>query len=405
MKNKWETKTFRELGEVFNGNSINKNKKKIYFEGLDKGTPYIGTKNVSFDHKVEYESGVKIPDDKRDGFKLAPSNAVLVCAEGGSAGRKIAYTNREVYFGNKLFAICPASPTNSRFVFYYCLSIDFALAFKNAMAGLIGGVSLNKFKNLSVPIPPPSEQKRIVAILDEVFKKTAKAKENAEKNLQNARELFESYLQSVFANPGDGWKQKKLGDVCENVEYGTSVKSQKTGKIPVLRMGNIQDGRLDWYDLVYTSDDKEIQKYTLRKNDILFNRTNSEELVGKTAIYKGERPAIFAGYLIRINIKKDLIDPDFLNIILNSKKLREYGFSVMTSSVNQANISGSKLKEYLVIFPPLPEQKRIVAKLDTLSAKTKKLEALYQQKLNDLEELKKSILQKAFNGELIGVQL
>ena len=118
MKNRWETKTFRELGEVFNGNSINKNEKKTYFVGLDKGTPYIGTKDVSFDHEIEYESGVKIPDDKRDDFKLAPSNVVLVCAEGGSAGRKIAYTNREVYFGNKLFAICPASPTNSRFIFY-----------------------------------------------------------------------------------------------------------------------------------------------------------------------------------------------------------------------------------------------------------------------------------------------
>lgn len=111
MKKGWKILSFGELGRVFNGNSISQAEKKAHFEGIDDGVPYIGTKDVSFDHEVAYESGVKIPDDRCDDFKLAPANTVLVCAEGGSAGRKIAHTDREIYFGNKLFAICRRRPS------------------------------------------------------------------------------------------------------------------------------------------------------------------------------------------------------------------------------------------------------------------------------------------------------
>jgi type I restriction enzyme S subunit len=161
-----------------------------------------------------------------------------------------------------------------------------------------------------------------------------------------------------------GWIKTKLGDVCKKVEYGSSAKSKPEGKIPVLRMGNIQNGVIDWNDLVYTTDQEEIDKYLLKHNDILFNRTNSAEHVGKTAIYKSEKPAIFAGYLIRIHRKEDLIDADFLNYYLNSNTVREYGKSVMSRSVNQANINGTKLKEYPIFLPTLLEQKQIVVILD-----------------------------------------
>jgi type I restriction enzyme S subunit len=161
-----------------------------------------------------------------------------------------------------------------------------------------------------------------------------------------------------------GWAKKQLKDVCTKVEYGTSAKSQPEGKVPVLRMGNIQDGGIDWENLAYTSDQEEIDKYLLKYNDVLFNRTNSAEHVGKAAIYKGEMPAIFAGYLIRIHRKEELINADFLNYYLNSDTAREYGRSVMSQSVNQANINGTKLKEYPIPVPPIAEQKQIVAILD-----------------------------------------
>jgi type I restriction enzyme, S subunit len=191
-----------------------------------------------------------------------------------------------------------------------------------------------------------------------------------------------------------------LGALCESVEYGSSAKSDDQGKVPVLRMGNVQNGRFVWDKLVYSNDDGEIEKYLLKDNDVLFNRTNSPELVGKSAIYKGEMPALFAGYLIRIHRKEHLLDADYLNYFLNSNTTREHGKSVAISSVNQANINGQKLKGYPISVPSLSEQQVIVVRMDALSEETQRLESLYQRKLTALDELKKSLLHQAFSGAL-----
>ncbi len=261
-------------------------------------------------------------------------------------------------------------------------------------------VTKGSMEKRTLLLPPLLEQKRIVAILDKAFEGINHAVVNAEKNLANARELFESYLWNVFTKKGKGWIDTTIGELCEKVEYGSSSKSQKEGSIPVLRMGNIQGGKFDWDKLVYTNNEEEIEKYLLKANDVLFNRTNSAELVGKTAIYKNERPAIFAGYLIRLHRKEDLIDAEFLNYYLNSIPAKEYGKTVMSRSINQANINGTKLKQYPISVPPLVKQKEFVEKLHKLRIKTQHLGLIYQQKLNNLQELKQSILKKAFSGEL-----
>ena len=257
---------------------------------------------------------------------------------------------------------------------------------------------LRHFEDLPVSVTALVQQKRIVARLDEAFAHIATAKTNAEQNLQNARAVFDSHLQSVLMN--EKWDWKTLGEVCERVEYGTSTKSKPQGTIPVLRMGNVQDRKLDWTDLVYTDDADEIEKYLLKHNDVLFNRTNSPELVGKTAIYKSESPAIFAGYLIRIHRKNSLLDADYLNYFLNSQIALDYGKTVTISSVNQANINGSKLKEYPIPVPPIVDQQMIVTKLDAVASETQRLESIYQQKVTALEALKKSLLHQAFSGQL-----
>jgi type I restriction enzyme S subunit len=290
----------------------------------------------------------------------------------------------------------PKSNIDPRFFYYFLQNINLG------SLGYARHYRLLKEIEVSYPKSLP-EQQRIVAILDKAFAAIAKAKANAEQNLKNAKELFESYLQGVFADKK--WERKTIGEVCEKVEYGSSSKSKEVGKIAVLRMGNIQNGRFTWDKLVYSDNDEDNKQYLLKYNDVLFNRTNSPELVGKTAIYKGEMPAIFAGYLIRLHRKENLLDADYLNYYLNSEMAMEYGKTVVISSVNQANINGTKLKGYPIPLPPLAEQQSIVQKLDALSAQTKKLEAIYQQKINDLEELKKSILQKAFSGELKTVEM
>ncbi|ANV92038.1 restriction endonuclease subunit S [Picosynechococcus sp. PCC 8807] len=247
------------------------------------------------------------------------------------------------------------------------------------------------------------EQKRIVEILDESFAGIERAEAIARQNLTNARELFDKYLDQIFYKNKATWENKTIADICDGVEYGSSLKSLKIeteNSVPVLRMGNIQNGYLDWSDLVYTDNHEEIEKYNLNYNDVLFNRTNSDVHVGKTSIYKGERKAIFAGYLIRINYKKQIINPDFLNFFLNSSIARNHGYSVMSKSVNQANINGTKLKSYPIYFPSLEEQSEIVEKLYCLKTEAKRLEEIYQRKIEALGELKQSILQKAFSGQL-----
>jgi len=310
----------------------------------------------------------------------------------------INFATTKICIGRGLAAIRTGKDVNKDYLFNFLLSIQSDISGREG--AVFASINKSEIENIDIPLPPRPEQKRIVGILDKVFADIAKAKENAEKNLQNTRKIFSTYLQNTLKKVSSSCGVVNLGKACEGVEYGTSSKSLKKGKVPVLRMGNIQNGRFDWSRLVYSSEESEIKKYALKYNDVLFNRTNSLELVGKTAIYKGEMPAIFAGYLIRIKRKEDLLDADYLNYFLNSDMAREYGKTVVISSVNQANINGQKLKNYPIPLPPLSEQLNITTKLDSISVETRKLESIYQKKLDDLEELKKSILQKAFNGEL-----
>ncbi|MDD5499862.1 MAG: restriction endonuclease subunit S, partial [Candidatus Nanoarchaeia archaeon] len=212
MSTNWQTKKLGEVCDIFNGNSINAKIKKEKYYGLKIGNSFIATKDVGFNNGINYENGVKIPKDEIK-FKISKKNSVLICAEGGSAGRKIGFTENDVCFGNKLFSINSEKQDN-KFIYYFCFTDYFQKEFRKSLTGIIGGVSLKKFKNIQIPLPPLPKQQRIVKILDEVFADVAKAKENAERNLQNAKGLFESYLRSIFVNLGKNWDEKKLSEVC-----------------------------------------------------------------------------------------------------------------------------------------------------------------------------------------------
>ena len=198
----------------------------------------------------------------------------------------------------------------------------------------------------------------------------------------------------------NNWNWIRLGLLTLKVEYGTSKKSLPSGRIPVLRMGNIQNCIFDWSDLVFSNDDEEIQKYFLEKNDVLFNRTNSPELVGKAAIYQGERPAIFAGYLIRINHFKNLVNSKYLNYFLNSFEAKRYGNEVKTDGVNQSNINGEKLTKYPFPLASFREQNQIVQEIEQRLSVADNLEKSIETSLNKAESLRQSILKKAFEGKL-----
>jgi type I restriction enzyme S subunit len=212
---------------------------------------------------------------------------------------------------------------------------------------------------------------------------------------------YNNSVRELNLNIPEDWLFEHIGNLSIGVEYGSSAKSKSEGKVPVIRMGNLQDGKIDWNDLKYSNDDDEINKYILKKGDVLFNRTNSPELVGKTAEYKGERPAVFAGYLIRINHLSQLIRSPYLNWFLNSFPAKEYAAFVKTDGVNQSNINGTKLSNYPIPFCSISEQKQIIKEIESRLSICDQVEANIQESLAKAEALRQSILKKAFEGNLL----
>lgn len=217
------------------------------------------------------------------------------------------------------------------------------------------------------------------------------------KKLESIEKLNEIELTEL----PDGWFWERLGLMTLGVEYGTSAKSQPEGKVPVLRMGNMQNGKIDWTDLVYSDNDEEIKQYLLKKGDVLFNRTNSPELVGKTSIIETDEKAIFAGYLIRINHLKEITDGRYLTYFLNSMIAKKYGNFVKTDGVNQSNINGQKLINYPFVFCSLKEQKEVADILEQKLTACDQLAAELAKQLKQAELLKQAVLKAAFQGELI----
>ncbi|WMI94749.1 restriction endonuclease subunit S [Bacteroides fragilis] len=198
----------------------------------------------------------------------------------------------------------------------------------------------------------------------------------------------------------NSWVWCRLEDIVCELKYGTSEKSSSVGKRVVLRMGNITDvGTIDYSNLVYSSNDEDIEQYSLEKDDLLFNRTNSSEWVGKTAIYKEEQPAIYAGYLIRV--RPLLISPDYLNTVMNSGYYRDWCYNVKTDAVNQSNINAQKLSQLMIPIPPLKEQGRIVTEMDKWISLIDIVKNTKDDLQTIIKQTKCKILDFAIHGKLV----
>ena len=302
------------------------------------------------------------------------------------------------------FVLRAKAGVDYRFVFYSLFTKDFMEQMEKLQKGAsYPAVTDGEVRAQKIPLPPLPEQKRIVAILDEAFAGIATAVANTEKNLANARGLFESYLNNVFTQKGDGWVDGKIGDVCET-QYGISGKmnTERRG-YKIFRMGEVQRGRLvDTGSMKHISlDASEFKKYQLHNGDVLFNRTNSSELVGKTGIFNEDGDYCFASYLIRLLLDKEKMNEEFICYLMNSQIFLNRIRKKASKSVNQANINATILRNEPISYPnSLIKQSEIVGKLNSLNTQTNRLESLYQHKLTTLAELKQSLLHKAFSGAL-----
>ncbi|EDZ62934.1 type I restriction-modification system, S subunit [Sulfurimonas gotlandica GD1] len=240
------------------------------------------------------------------------------------------------------------------------------------------------------------EQQRIVAILDEAFEAIAKAKTNAEQNLKNAKELFESYLQSVFENKGDGWEEKTLEDVCKITSKLIDPKKSEFQNLVHVGAGNIESQKGTLIDLKTAKEENLISgKFLFDESMILYSKIRPYLMKVVNCNFKGLCSAdIYPLWPFDNKMQKD-----FLYHLLLSKNFTEYAI-LGSQRAGMPKVNREHLFSYRFYLPPLSEQEQIVQKLNALSAETKRLETIYQKNIEDLEELKKSILQKAFNGEL-----
>jgi type I restriction enzyme S subunit len=347
----------------------------------------------------------------RDGDVLVAK--VTPCFENGKAGLATGLPNGIGAGSSEFCVFRPAEGVDGRYLLGWLSTEDFRRRATVAMTGSVGlkRVPKDVFLGELLPVAPSAEQRRIADKLD-----TALARVDAvNERLARVAPLLKRFRQSVLAAATSGrltaewrasqsnlaeWKQCTLAEVADDFGYGSAAKSSKSGEVPVLRMGNIQGGQIEWGDLVFTSDAGEIQRYLLRDGDVLFNRTNSPELVGKSAVYRGSRRAIFAGYLIRVRCSALLL-PDFLNFSLCSPAGREYCWRVKSDGVSQSNINAAKLRAFPLSLPSVSEQAEIVRRVELLFAYADRLEARLQAAQTAADRLTPALLAKAFRGELV----
>jgi type I restriction enzyme, S subunit len=259
------------------------------------------------------------------------------------------------------------------------------------------------YKTIKISFPPVPEQRRIVGILDDAFEEITTAKANAERNLQNVRALFESYLQSVFTQRGSGWMDRSLGSIAifrNGINY---TKDSKGESIKIFGVRNFQknfSAPLDDLDTV-TIDGELSELDLLKQDDILAVRSNGNiELIGRCLLVGEVVDKIsHSGFTIRIRLISNEVLPSYLCYFLKSassrKRLTDGGTGTNIKSLNQGMLSA-----LTVPFPGVSSQKLITERLESISKETKRLASLYEQKLAALETLKKSLLHQAFSGKL-----
>ena len=260
-----------------------------------------------------------------------------------------------------------------------------------------GGFNATKLGSLIIPHPPIPEQKRIVKILDKAFTALDKAKENAEKNLQNSKELFDSYLQSVFAEPGEDWEEKRLGEVCDIIGGGTPSKAIKSFYNGDIFWATVRDMNSD----LITDTDCKITIEAVKNSST--NIIPKGNVVIATRVGLGKICLLENDTAINQDLK-GIIPKSKSNILIRYlfRWLKSISFLIAKEGTG-ATVKGVRLpyiKSLVIPLPPLTEQKQIVDKLNTLTAETKRLESIYKKKVANLIELKKSLLKKAFEGKL-----
>ena len=304
------------------------------------------------------------------------------------------------------FVLRPKQGIDHRFIFYWLLTEDFLGQMERLQKGAsYPAVTDGDVRSQEISFPLLPEQQRIVALLDEVFAGLATAKANAKRNLKNARAIFESHIEAVFSEQGEGWVETTIGaevDLLAGFAFKSAHYTSNDDDIRLLRGDNIIQGSLRWDDVKRwpLGDTGDYQRYQLEDGDVVLAMDRPWVKAGlkHATISTDDLPCLLVQRTARLRGGANL-DNRFLKLLIGSSAFTSHILGVQTG-IGVPHISGQQIKDFQFAHPPLDDQRRIACKLEILSNEIKHLTRLYERKLAALEELKKSLLQQAFNGEL-----
>lgn len=405
----WEWARLGMIANIFNGNSISTPEKESKYI-KNTGRAFIATKDVGYGfEQLHYENGVKIPFDI-DKFKVAKKNSVLICAEGGSAGKKCGITNQEICFGNKLFANECYSGIIPLYILTIFLSPSFFAQFEKSVTGIIGGISTAKFKELLIPVAPHLVQTRVARKITELMALCDQLEQHSLTSLdahqqlvetllttltdsQNADELAENWARisehfdTLFTTEVsiDALKQTILqlavmgklvqsSDIVEHKKLKTflsfgprngfsPVESKNNTRIKVLKLGATSYGELNIQESKFVDIDIDNNSHLyIKEGDILIQRGNSANFVGCNVLVKeNHKNIIYPDLMMKIRTNEDLL-PEYASIWLSSPLARGFMWDRMTgTSGTMPKISKKVVEEIPIIVPSIATQQKCIA--------------------------------------------
>lgn len=329
-------------------------KKKIS-DICDKGTSSLAKKDL-------FEKSGPYPVYGADGmvgkvdFFQQDKKYIAIIKDGAGVGRVYRFDEKTSILGTMQY-ILPKDSVDYSFLYYALKLISFDKYVKGAA---IPHIYFKDYSHEKIPLPPIEEQKKIAARLDAVSDLLTKQKQLLAEQDTLIQSLFYDMFGIPFKNDKN-FQMLSIGDIVSDVQYGTSKKADTSGSTPILRMNNIKySGEMDYSDLKFIDLGDETSKYLLKKGDILFNRTNSKELVGKTGIYNLDSLMVYAGYLIRVRLKDNFL-PICFSVYMNTPYLKAFFLEKCKSIVGMANINAKELQRIPIYLPPLELQEKFVA--------------------------------------------
>ena len=346
-----------KLGDIFeigSGGTPSKSHPEYYGGGI----PWVKTGDLKSEYLYKVEDFITEEGLKNSSAKLYEPDTVLIAMYGATIGatsilKMNACTNQA----------CAAFKKNDKVIpeyLYYFLKSQKVKFVKDGVGGAQPNISAGYLKKVEMELPSLDEQRAIVELLD----KTTNIMVMRNQEIASLDNLIKARFVEMFGDPiknPKGWEVVTIGDIVKEVKYGTSKPAVEGGKYPYLRMNNLTpDGHLDLNDLKYIDiSEDEIEKCVVRKGDVLFNRTNSIELVGKTAVFDLPDDMVIAGYIIRVRLNERML-PEVLSQYMNLEALKDILRSMAKGAVNQANINAQELQNVKVYLPDMGLQKKFI---------------------------------------------